>query len=272
MQLVNPRTQANVTGMPTSGIFLEVGHLKSGKTWFASSAPDSIVVELEENGADRIPWGRIQEIHCNQDNALSEFEEVMNAAIEDDSIKTVVIDSIDQWAKLVAEDIVKEWNKKNSSNQIRFLGEVKQGVDNRALWGDFGQRVHAITDGLKYCGKLVILVAHCKSPEKDSEGRITTPAGINISGKGGSYIGAQCEMIGCVGVRDIAGKVKHYITFRSDSNLAIWRSRVGEIHGKEIILDKENPWGSFAAAFEPVKSKAAEVKPVVLTGTKTKKK
>ena len=60
---------------------------------------------------------------------------------------------------------------------------------------------------------------------------------------------AQAEMIGFVGVRVVAGKAQHYITFKSPSDLAIWRSRVDELHEKEIILAKSNPWGSFAAAF-----------------------
>jgi hypothetical protein len=258
IKLPEPRTAAKVTGMPKVGVMLCVGHPKSGKTWFAASAPDSILVELEEHGADRVPWGRIVEVDSGAEDALDKFAQVMDAVMSDDAIKVVTIDSIDQWAKIVQEDIVRDWNKRNPNNTIKFLGEAVKGVDNLALWGDFGNRVRTITDGLKRCDKLVILVAHCKAPEKDSEGRVITPAGINISGKGGAYIAAQAEMIGHVGVRDIANRAQHYITFRSDSNLAIWRSRVSEVHGKEILLDKENPWGSFAAAFEPAKTAPAE--------------
>jgi hypothetical protein len=240
--LVSARTEAKVTGMPTSGLMLVVGHPKSGKTWFASSAPDSIVIELEENGADRVAWGRIQEIHSTDDDALSQFDEVMGLVMADDSIKTVVIDSVDQWAKMIQDDIAK-------AAGVEFMGKVKAGVDGRALWGEFAQRVHVITDALKASGKLVVLIAHCKPPEKDDQGRVITPAGINVSGKGGSYIAAQAEMIGFIGVRVLAGKAQHYITFKSASDLAIWRSRVDELHEKEIVLDKANPWASFAAAF-----------------------
>jgi hypothetical protein len=251
MQLVKARTEAKVSGMPTRGLMLAVGHPKSGKTWFASSAPDSVVVELEESGGDRVPWGRIQEIHCSDTNALEQFEEVMNAVMSDDSIKTVVIDSVDQWAKMIQDDIAK-------GAGVEHMQKPKAGVDSRALWGEFAHRVHTITDALKASGKLVILIAHCKPPEKDDQGRVITPAGINVSGKGGSYIAAQAEMIGFIGVRVLAGKAQHYITFKSASDLAIWRSRVDELHEKEIILDKANPWGSFAAAFvtaKPTKEK-----------------
>ncbi len=245
MELAKVRTGAKVSGMPTSGIMLVVGHPKSGKTWFASSAPDSILIELEEKGADRVAWGRIQEIDAAEDNALDQFTEVMDLVMGDDDIKIVAIDSIDQWAQMVQADICK-------TAGIEHMQKPKQGVDTRALWGEFGHRVHTITDALKRSGKLVILIAHCKPPEKDNEGRVITPAGINVSGKGAAYIAAQAEMIGHVGVRVVAGRAQHYITFKSASDMAIWRSRVDELHEKEITLDKTNPWKSFAAAFGPV--------------------
>lgn len=253
MELTKPRTKAKVTGMPTSGLMLVVGHPKSGKTWFASSAPDSIVAELEESGADRVPWGRIQEIHCSEPDALKQFGQVMELVMSDDSIKTVTIDSVDQLAKIIQDDIAKDAG-------VEHMQKPKAGVDSRALWGEFAHRVHTITDALKASGKLVILIAHCKPPEKDDQGRVITPAGINVSGKGGSYIAAQAEMIGFVGVRVLAGKAQHYITFKSASDIAIWRSRVDELHEKEIVLDKANPWQSFAAAFGPAKAPKPEAK------------
>lgn len=242
MKLAEARTSPKVSGMPTSGIMLVVGHPKSGKTWFASSAPDSILIELERNGADRVPYGRVQEVDLDCADPLAELEQVMGLVMEDPSIKTVAIDSIDQWATMLQNDIAKHAG-------LEHMQQTKQGIDNRSLWGEFGHRVNTITDALKASGKLVLLIAHCKPPEKDNEGRVITPAGINVSGKGGAYIAAQAEMIGFVGVRVLAGKAQHYITFKSPSDLAIWRSRVDELHEKEIILAKSNPWGSFAAAF-----------------------
>lgn len=257
VKLAEKRDEAKVTGMPTKGIFLLVGHPKSGKSWLASNAPESLVVELEEGGGDRLPWGRIQEVIG--DDALDTFNEVMELAMEDDSIKTIIIDTVDHLAKLLQDDIAKDAG-------VEYIGKPKPGVDSRALWGEFASRVHTLTDALKSSGKLVILVAHCKPPEKDSEGRVITPAGINVSGRGGAYIASMAEMIGFVGVRVLAGKAQHYLSFKSPSDLAIWRSRVDELHDREIILDKTNPWGSLEAAFGPVKKS----KPVVTLPAKTK--
>lgn len=260
VQLAQPRTEAKVTGIPTSGLLLIVGHPKSGKTWFASSFPDSLVVELEQAGADRVKWGRIQE-----DDAwdLDKFGQVMEAALADDSVKTIVIDTIDQLAKLFQDDIAK-------GAGLEHIQQPKVGVDSRALWGEFGARVKSLTDNLKRCGKLVILVAHCKSPEKDNEGRVITPAGINVSGQGGAYIAAQAEVVGFVGVRVVAGKAQHYVTFKAPSDLAIWRSRIEELHDREIVLDKQDPYGSFAKAFAP--AAGAEGKAAGKAGAKGGKK
>lgn len=244
--LVEERTKPKVTGMPVTGLVLLVGHPKSGKTWLAADAPKSIVIELEKAGGDRVPFGRIQEINCAEDGALNTFGETMDAVMSDDSIEIITIDSVDQWAKLIQADIAK-------AAGVEHIQKPKQGVDSRALWGEFGYRVHTLTDALKGCGKLVILIAHCKPPEKDNDGRVITPAGINISGKGGSYIAAQAEMIGFVGVRVLAGKAQHYITFKAPSDIAIWRTRVDELHDREIVLDKKHPWQSLLSVFGPVK-------------------
>lgn len=236
--LVGYRDQPKASGLPTSGLFLVVGHPKSGKTTFAASFPDSYVLELEPRRADRILRGRIDD----QIQDLDTFGEVLQKAIEAEDIKTIVIDTVDHLAKWMQDDIAK-------AAGVEFLGKAEKGVDNRALWGEFAQRVHGLTDYLKESGKLIILVAHCKLPEKDDQGRVIVPAGINISGKGGSYIAAQAEMIGFVGVKTLNGKAQHFLSFKAPTDLAIWRSGIDELHDQEILLDKANPYGSFAAMF-----------------------
>lgn len=248
VKLVERRTEAKVTGMPTHGLILLTGHPKAGKSWLAASAPDSIVIMLEKDGGERVPWGRIQDVED-----LDTFNEVMELVLGDDSIKTVVIDTVDQLGLLLQDDIARLAG-------VDYIGKPKAGVDSRALWGEFSNRVHTLTDALKSSGKLVVMIAHSKPPEKDNEGRVINPAGINISGKSGQYIAAQAEAIGNVGVRVLAGKAQHYITFKSASDLAIWRSRIDELHDKEFILDKKDPWGSFVtAAFGAPKAAAKKV-------------
>ena len=133
MQLSEFRKEPKVTGIPTEGLFLLIGDTKCGKTTFAASFPDSIVIEMEKGRADRLANARVQEV-----NSLEEFGEVLEEIMQHDEIKTVVIDSIDTLAQWVNEDIAK-------AAGIPFLGKVQKGVDNMSLWGDFGVNVRAMT-------------------------------------------------------------------------------------------------------------------------------
>ena len=259
IKLAEKRTEAKVIGLPKTGILLFTGHPKSGKTRLAASIPNSIVVELEKDGADRVEFGRVQEV-----DDLDTFNEVMELIMADDEIEVVIIDTIDQLGLMYQADIAR-------AAGVEFIGKPKPGVDSRQLWGEFGNRMHTLTDNLKTCGKLAILTAHSKPPEKDDQGRVISPAGINISGKSGQYIASHADAIGNVGVRVVAGKAQHFVTFKAASDLAIWRSRIDELHDREFVLDKKDPWGSFVTAAFGAASKPA-TKTVALVKGKGGKK
>lgn len=248
MQLVERRIEAKETGMPTSGLFLLVGEVKCGKTTLGADFPDSYVLELEKKRGDRIRNARIHDIVT-----LEEFQEALPMVLEADDIKTLVIDSVDQLAKWISDDIAKDAG-------VEFIGKPKAGVDSRALWGEFEQRVRGLVDYLKESNKLVIMIAHRRAAKTDDEGVIIKPAGINVSGKGGDYIAQQAEMVGYMGVRVLAGVAQHYLTFKSESSRAIWRSGIDELHEKEVVIRKEAPYKSFASLFE----KSAPKPPVKL--------
>lgn len=238
MELTQYRTEPKAVGMPTRGIFLLVGDTKSGKSVFSASFPNSIVVEMERGRGDRLTNARVQEV-----NNLAEFGEAMELIMAEDSIKTVVIDSIDQLALWMSEDIAQ-------AAGIPFLGKVQKGVDNQALWGEFGVNVRAMIDWWKASDKLFIIIAHRRVANIDREGVVTKPAGINVSGKGGDYIAQQAEMVGFMGVRVLGGKTQHYLTFRGESDRAIWRSGVKELNDKEVIITEQDPYGCFASLFK----------------------
>lgn len=278
MTLVAPRTAPKVTGMPTSGLILLVGDTKSGKTTLAASFPDSYVIELEHKRGDRIQFGRIDDLverfYSLPEPApgqtppdrdawlLNTFGDVLEAAIADESIKTIVIDSADELQKLIAGDIAREAG-------VEFIGKPKQGVDSRALWGEYFERIAGMADYLKECGKLVVIVAHRRPAETDSDGKITKPAGINVSGKGGDYLAKHAEIIGFMDVRNMGGKSTFFLTFKGESQRAIWRSGVEELQDKEIVISKSDPYGSFAAAFgKKAEAAAPKLVPAKTNGKK----
>lgn len=260
MELVGLRKEAKAVGMPTRGLLTLIGDTKAGKTTLAASFPGSYVIEMEKGRADRIKNARIHEI----DN-LHDMGEVIQLALAAEDVKVLVLDSVDQIAKWMADEIAQE-------NGMEFIHAQKDKPDPRTLWQEFGVRVRGLVDYLKASDKLVIFVAHRRVAKLDDKGRITTPAGINVSGQGGDYIAQQSEMIGFLDVREIGGKSTHFLSFRGESQRAIWRSGIEELHDKEIIIRKADPYGSFADAFKaPVTAPAPTLAPAPTKAAAKKK-
>jgi len=267
--LVPPRDGKKESGAPTKGLMLLVGHPKSGKTTTAAKFPRAYVLELEKQRGDRVE-GKELRIHDIADtvkdgiivkSALDEFGDVLELAIADDSIKTIVIDTVDELVGWISADILRTSGKDPN--------DVKPQEKNFAFWDALRNRIAALCDYLKESGKLIILVAHCKAPEKDEKGAVIVPAGINVPGKGGAYLAAHAEMIGYISKRIVGGRPVQYMSFNAPSDMAIWGSGIDELDGKEIMIPKDDPYKAFAAMFAP----KTEPKPAALvkkSGSKNK--
>lgn len=230
-------------GIPTSGLMLVVGHPKSGKSKFVASWPDSVVLETERGGADRID-GRV--VDCEN---KAQFNDALLAALADKSVKTIVIDTIDELALWVGAEIAQK-------KGLASMNDRKQGVDGYALWGEFKDKLEAFTKAMKECGKLVIFVAHCKPPEKSDTGAVITPAGINISGKAASYMAAQAEAIAYAYKQELGSGTAYKLTFRGGP-LALWGSRIKELNDKTFDLPEKDPYSAILAAFGPANGNGA---------------
>ncbi len=250
-----PARGKKLTGMPTAGLIVIVGLPKSGKTTFAASFPNSVTLELERGGADRVA-GRIQDVEN-----LPDLREYLKAAIEDPEIKTVIVDTIDVFNDLIEADIAQGLGLAN-------MGESKPGVDGYAKWGEHRQRVQGFVEMAKSCKKLVIVLAHCRDPKLGTDGAVAIPAGINMPGKSGPYLAAQADAIGYSYKKQIGASTKYFLTFQGGP-LGTWGSRIEELEDKTIELNKADPYGSFAAIFK-TNGKVHEVAPAK-TETRTKK-
>lgn len=249
--LVAPREGRKTSGVPTEGLILFTGHPKSGKSTTAAKFPEAYVLELEKNGGDRIDGSNLR-IHDIKD--LDTFGEVLAQAIEDPGIRTIVIDTIDELESWMQADILKGQGKNPASG--------KPTEKNFEFWSELLARVEGLTTYLKESGKLVILVAHCKPPKTNEKGVVIVPAGINVAGKGGAYIAAQAEAIAYISKRVVGGKSVQFMSFNSPSDMAIWGSRIDELDGKEIMVSRSDPYGSFAALFAAKEApKAAKLLP-----------
>ena len=257
--LVPYRDKPKEIGMPESGLFLLIGDVKAGKTTFAASFPDSYVLELEPKRGDRIKRGRIDDTITN----LDQYGDVLEAALADDSIKTIVIDTV---------DVIAKWLQARIAGPTRVFGAPEKGVDTYEDWREFEADVRGMVDYLKQSGKLIILVAHRRMAKVDKDDHVVKPAGINVQGQGGDYIAQQAEMVGFMGVRVLGGKSVVYLTFKGESDRCIWRSGIDELRDKEVVLPESDPFGAFAALFQKAAPKPAPtLKPAPKAETKKKR-
>lgn len=247
--LVGPRDGRKTQGMPTTGLWLAVGHPKSGKTSTFAKFPGAYVLELEKSGADYLEGKglRIHEIEDTVEDgivtktALDEFGDILELALADDSIQTMVIDTVDQLALWIASDILRNAGKDPAN--------TKPQEKDFTFWDALKSRIAALTDYLKSSDKLIVAIAHCKPPKTDEKGNVIVPAGLNVQGAGAAYLASHAEAICYISKRIVSGKPLQYASFNSPSDLAIWGSRVPELDGKEFVVPREDPYSAFAAQF-----------------------
>jgi hypothetical protein len=245
MKLMEHREKPK-SGLPEDGLFILVGQPKSGKTTFAASFPDSYILELEPKGADRVS-GRIHEI-----SSLSEFREALKATIEEPSIKTIVIDTVDQLSDWIEDDVAHEHGLEN-------ISERKSGVDGFEVWGQYRDKIESLIGYLKASNKLIILNAHCREAKSDPNGMIVTPMGINMPGKAGAYLAAQAEIIGYSYKKQVGTQTNYYISFQGGP-LGAWGSRVDELNDRILTIPRNEPYSAFQACFLPNEQLVAKKK------------
>lgn len=255
-KLAAPRGKLK-TGLPTEGMWIFVGNPKSGKTTLSASIPGAIVLELERGGADHVA-GWIQDV-----NNMAEFRQAFKAAMSEPAAKAIVIDSI---------DVVSDWLEQEVAEQFGLteVGERKEGVNGFDVWKELKRRVEGMVDAFKRSKKLVVLLAHCREPKVDGEGRVLTPAGINMPGKIGGYVAAQADAIGYTFKRQAGNGTQYVITFQGGP-LGVWGSRLPEVEDKTVILPKDSQWGAIEALFSGVKP-AAKTEPKAEAEPKTTRK
>jgi hypothetical protein len=243
------------TGMPTEGLFIFVGLQKVGKTSLGASIPDSIIIELEKGGADRVS-GRIAEV-----STLPDFKGVLKAAVAAPEIKCVVIDTLDAVASLIEDDVARAAGLDN-------ILERKQGVDSWGIFAELRKRIEGLVGYFKASGKLIVLLAHTKEPKLDANGVVVVPQGLNVMGRGASVIAAAADGIGHVYKKQITGTTKYFVSF-SGGPLGVFGSRIPELEDKTVELPRTNQWTAIQALF---KSEAAPAKPSSHSETKSSTK
>lgn len=133
-----------------------------GKTTASASFPGNLNIQFEprrRNVALRmypINVARAKEITCDEDDPWVEFVSVCAAAIEDKTIKTITIDTIDLAYETCQEHIC-------FRNQIDYPGDKN---DRGAAWNDLKHTFTSLLQTLGESGKTLLLLSHSKERDQ----------------------------------------------------------------------------------------------------------
>ena len=221
------------------------GPAKVGKTTFAASFPNSIVVECEPGGADHIACHKVDV------DGLSNLRAAYMALKDDKTFDTVVIDSLDRVAFWIEAEICKELGISN-------IFENKKGERMGSQWSSYSEKIMTFLESWRSLGKRVIYIAHTKKAESDGNGLIVNPKTINLYGQAASRVMALVENIGYIYAQeDDQGNVVRYLSFKAGSSVEAG-SRHPALRDKIITLPLDNPYGAFEALFDKPKAKAVK--------------
>ena len=127
-----------------------------GKTTFACSAPNAIIISTEDGAGDidgvaKLPF-------CE---TLAQFgEQIYALQSEKHEFKNVIIDSIDWLERLVAVDIVAEYNGSHKDKPVESVGEIPYGGGTSMLENKM-RLVIVQLDKIRKMGIGIICIAHC---------------------------------------------------------------------------------------------------------------
>jgi len=137
------------TGVKQRPFFIGIhGPAGVGKTTFASNSPNPVFLVTEDGGADFIDTSRVE---------IKNFKEMLDALYElrdktAHDFKTVVIDSIDHFEKMIHTMVAADHNKKS----IEGIGFAKGYIFALEYWDQFLYNLRQLRNN----GINIILIAH----------------------------------------------------------------------------------------------------------------
>lgn len=225
-----------LTGIPEDLTMIVFGPPKVGKTTFAASFPNSLVVECEPGGAKYVK-GRILNV-----KNLAELREAWAIVKANPGYcETVVIDSIDQVAAWIEAEICQEMGLKN-------ILDSKKGEKHGAQWGEYLDRILSLLSAWKMLGKRVVYLAHVKKAEMDGNALVINPKTINLYGQTAARVISIVENIGHMYAREDSNGVSRILSFAPGVAIEAG-ARHPALANKLITIPAEDPYGPFAALF-----------------------
>lgn len=127
-----------------------------GKTTFACSAPDAIIISTEDGASDIEDVAKLPV--CDSFQMFG--EQIYALSTEEHEFKNVVIDSVDWLERLVSSDCVIEYNKQHRDKPVESITDIPYGGGTSMLENKM-RLVIVELDKLRKKGMGIICIAHC---------------------------------------------------------------------------------------------------------------
>lgn len=232
-------------GVPPFFKMIVEGPSKVGKTTFAASFPDALLIECEPGGAAHVSC-RVFDVSRGK-NPLKGI----NMALEElpnDPCKTVILDTIDAVAMLKAQDICDRLD-------IATIADAPKGQRHGVQWEMYANEVTGLIGAFLALPKNVIVLGHTKPATYEGEGDkrvMRNPEGLDIYGKAARILYARVDNIGHLKIENRGGKLKRVLSFRGGLDCTRG-SRHPALSDKEIILPQVGGYSVFESLFKEAK-------------------
>lgn len=230
------------TGIPQYFKMIVEGPSKVGKTTFAASFPEALMIECEPGGAAHIGC------HVLDISKGKEPLKGLRMAIEelkgDTRFKTVILDTIDSVADLVAREVCAKLG-------IETIADAPKKERHGVQWEKYANEVTGLVGALIALPKNIIVLGHTKPATYEGEGDkrvMRNPEGLDIYGKAARILYARVDNIGHLKVVNEGGVLKRVLSFKAGLDCTRG-SRHPMLCDKEFILPRENGYSIFAALF-----------------------
>ena len=212
-----------------------------GKTTFMGTAPDNIIIDIEDglaslaNHPDFIsdslqvfPYKSFESLEVVISKFMEQPEELKH-------LKTMSIDSVSDLHKRgLAETVERDWKRSPTLNN-RYVATTEQQMENN-------ERIRRLVSSLRDLPMNLILTAHDRTIEPKNRAAKTFP---DFSEKLANTIAGIVDVVVYLSIKEIEGKSVRTLRFHSDGNIAA-KTRISGF-SEEII----NPnWNDIYSIFQ----------------------
>jgi hypothetical protein len=243
MGVIPEKANVPASGVPANIKLVLEGKSKVGKTTFAASFPDALMIECEPGGAAHVGC-HVFDISVGKD-PLKGLTLAIEELRTDTKFRTVILDTVDAVAELTAAAICREL-------EIGSIQDAPKKKRDGIQWDMYSTRIVGYVGAILALPKNVVILGHTKPATYDKDGVLKKEEGLDIYGKAARILYARVDNIGHLYSVNEGGVTKTMLSFRGGMDCTRG-SRHPLLRDKEIIVPQVNGYSAFESLFKEKK-------------------